>query len=102
MKKNDDKKEGGRAMGYEGLILNQKPVTEKTKLVRLTMSQIHNLSLLEKMREFDQNFKTHAQSINTLFYSYIQVMQSHKEELALTENEIYSISEVANFFGNME
>ncbi|EKB05096.1 Uncharacterised protein [Myroides odoratus] len=62
----------------------------------------HNLALLHLLYDINPNFSAYAQSINDLFYYYIQHCTDTSTEVLLTSTEINSILEVVNAFQQLK
>ena len=66
------------------------------------MNDQHNLALLQVLYDLNPNFSVYAQSINDLFYYYIQHCTDTSTEVLLTSTEINNILEVVNTFQQMK
>ncbi|MGG5506208.1 MULTISPECIES: hypothetical protein [unclassified Myroides] len=59
-----------------------------------TANDWHNLALLETLYELHENFSSHAQSINELFYFYVQNCTETGEDFSLNHTDVYRVLEV--------
>ncbi|WP_158960356.1 hypothetical protein [Myroides fluvii] len=69
-------------------------MTTCTALPASQMNDQHNLALLHMLHEQNANFAAYAQSINDLFYYYVQHCTDNEDELLLTSTDIHNILEV--------
>ena len=60
----------------------------------LTANDWHNLALLETLYELHENFSSHAQSINELFYYYVQNCTEKGVDFDLNPIDIHLVLEV--------
>ncbi|WP_353120195.1 hypothetical protein [Myroides odoratus] len=65
-------------------------------------NDLHNLALLHMLYDLNPNFLAYAQSINDLFYYYVQHCTDSSTEVLLTSTEINSILEVVNAFQQLK
>lgn len=68
----------------------------------VSVNDQHNLALLEALYDLNPNFLAYAQSINDLFYYYVQHCTDSSTEVLLTSTEINSILEVVNAFQQLK
>ncbi|WP_158963800.1 hypothetical protein [Myroides fluvii] len=63
---------------------------------------LHNLAILQALYEQNANFSAYAQSINELFYYYVQHCTDNEDELLLTSTDIHNILEAVNTFQQLK
>lgn len=68
----------------------------------VSANEQHNLALLEALYELNPNFASYAQSINELFYYYVQNCTERADDMLLTSTDISSILEVVHTFQQMK
>ncbi|MDM1044444.1 hypothetical protein HX004_13885 [Myroides sp. 1354] len=69
---------------------------------KFTNNDQHNLGLLATLYDLNPNFAAYAQSINDLFYYYVQHCTETSTDVLLTSTEINSILEVVNTFQQLK
>lgn len=62
----------------------------------------HNLTLLEELFDLHANFTSYAQSINELFYFYVQDCTEKGNDLFLNAADIHRILEVVNLLQKLK
>lgn len=80
---------------------NTTPTAEK-QLNQLSEVDRRNLELLNRLYEFHKSFKPYADTINELFYSYVQTCLHTKEQMQLDQNDVYNVFEVVKVLNELQ
>ncbi|WP_158961848.1 hypothetical protein [Myroides fluvii] len=62
----------------------------------LSKNDSHNLALLQELYDLNPNFASYAQSINALFYYYVQHCTENADEFFLNSSEVHQVLEVVH------
>ncbi|MDM1408190.1 hypothetical protein [Myroides sp. DF42-4-2] len=67
-----------------------------------TDSEQHNLALLQALYEQQASFTAYAQSINELFYYYVQHCSSQGDDFFLTPTDVHRVLEVVTLLHQLK
>lgn len=71
-------------------------MSTKTPPNMLSKNDSHNLALLQELYDLNPNFASYAQSINALFYYYVQHCTEHADEFFLDSSEVHQVLEIVH------
>jgi len=72
--------------------------TNPSHPIVLSAHDSHNLALLAALYEHRASFTAYAQSINELFYYYVQHCTDQADDFFLTATDVHSVLDVVNLF----
>lgn len=67
-----------------------------------TDSDQHNLALLQALYEHRASFTAYAQSINELFYYYVEHCTDQADDFFLTPTDVHSVLDVVNLLQQLK
>ena len=62
----------------------------------------YNNALVKNLGEFSKEFNSFAESVNRVFYFYIQTRIHTKDEMLLDQADVYNIYEVVEFLRKLK
>ena len=62
----------------------------------------YNNALVKNLGEFSNEFNSFAESVNRVFYFYIQTCIQKKDEMLLDQADVYNIYEVVEFLRKLK
>lgn len=71
-------------------------MSTKPQPCMLSKNDSHNLALLQELYDLNPNFVSYAQSINALFYYYVQHCTENADEFFLSSSEVHQVLEIVH------
>ncbi len=62
----------------------------------LSKNDSHNLALLQELYDLNPDFASYAQSINALFYYYVQHCTENSDEFFLNASDVHQVLEIVH------
>ncbi|MBB1140353.1 hypothetical protein [Myroides sp. WP-1] len=62
----------------------------------LSKNDSHNLALLQELYDLNPDFASYAQSINALFYYYVQHCTENADEFFLNASDVHQVLEIVH------